>query len=338
MGKRVLLVLGVILVLLLGAAALLPFLIPAATIQPQGTARAAATPESRFVSIPFPGTPGIEVHYLERPGAPATGHSFLLLHGFTFNSFTWGPVLDRFGALGRTVAYDQPPYGLSAKLSQGDWSGPDPYAKESTIAQVFAVMDALGIERATLVGNSSGGTLALEAALAHPERVESLILVAPWVHAQRPTFPAAVADLPQLWRLSLLAGRKLGDPTLLNYSYKDPARITAERRALALDHTRMANWDLAWGALLHRSLTSPVNVGERLDQVRQPVLVITGDADKLVKIEDTRRVAQALPDATLAVLPDCGHAPQEECPGAFMGAVEQWLRGSALDHGVPEGQ
>ena len=83
----------------------------------------------------------------------------------------------------------------------------------------------------------------------------------------------------------------------------------------------MANWDLAWGALLHRSLSSPVDVSERLDQVRLPVLVITGDQDKLVKVADTQRVAQALPQATLAVLPDCGHAPQEECPAAFMGAV-----------------
>ena len=339
MWKRILLSLGVLLVLALLAAALLPLLIPAGSIQPQGTAQAAATPDSRFVQIPFPGTPGIEVHYLERPGgAGSDGRVFLLLHGFTFNSFTWGEVLTPFAALGRTIAYDQIPYGLSAKLKEGDWSGPNPYAKESTIAQVFAVMDALGVERATLVGNSSGGTLALEAALARPNRVEALILVAPWVYAQRPTFPPAVADLPQLRRLSLFIGRKLGDPTLLNASYLDQAPITPARRGLATIHTRMANWDLAWGALLHRSLTTPVDVSERLGQVRQPVLVITGDQDPLVKVADTRRVAQALPQATLAVLPDCGHAPQEECPAAFMGAVDPWVHALTSDHRVPERQ
>ena len=340
MWKRVLLVFGVLVVLLIGAAALVPLLIPAQSVQPQGSARAAATPDSRFVTIPFPGTTGIEVHYLERPRtapgtAPSTaastagpdGRTFLLLHGFTFNSFTWDQVLAPFAALGRTIAYDQIPYGLSAKLKEGDWTGPNPYAKEAAIAQVFAVMDALGVKRATLVGNSSGGTLALEAALARPDRVEALILVAPWVYAQRPTFPPAVADLPQLRRLSLYIARQLGDPTLVHYSYHDPARITPERQRLATIHTRMANWDLAWGALLHRSLSSPVDVSERLGQVVQPVLLITGDQDKLVQLADTQRVAEALPVATLAVLPDCGHAPQEECPAAFMGAVEPWLRG-----------
>jgi pimeloyl-ACP methyl ester carboxylesterase len=100
----------------------------------------------------------------------------------------------------------------------------------------------------------------------------------------------------------------------------------------------VAHWDLAWGALLHRSLSSPVDVSERLDRVSQPTLVITGDQDKLVQVADTRRLAAALPGATLAVLPDCGHAPQEECPAAFMSAVRQWLDGGGSDHRLPEGQ
>ena len=326
MLRRLVQVLGALLVLAIGAAVFVPLLISAETVQPQGTAREAATPETRFATIQFAGTPGIEIHYLDRPGPQgASGPAFMLLHGFTFNSFTWARTLDAFGALGHTVAYDQIPYGLSAKLVAGDWTGENPYVKESAIAQVFATMDALGLPKAILVGNSSGGTLALEAALAHPERVEGLVLVAPWVFAQRPTMPAWVGDLPQLQRISLFIGRKLGDPTLVRYSYAHPERVTPERQALATIHKRMANWDLAWGALLDRSLSSPVNVSERLYRVQQPALLLTGDSDKLVKPEDTRRVAEALPRATLAVLPDCGHAPQEECPQAFMAAVSDWL-------------
>ena len=328
MLRRLVQVLGVLVVLAVGVAVLGPFLISSETLQPQGTAREAATPQSRFATIPFPGTTGIEIHYLERPGPEgASGPAFLLLHGFTFNAFTWDETLDAFGALERTVAYDQIPYGLSAKPTAGDWSGENPYAKASAIDQVFAVMDTLGLPRAVLVGNSSGGTLALEAALARPERVAGLILIAPWVYAQRPTMPLWVAELPQLQRLSLFVARKLGDPTLVGYSYADPQRVTPERQALATVHTRMARWDLAWGALLDRSLSSPVDVAERLDRVTQPTLIVTGDQDKLVKIEDTSRVAAALPHATLAVLPNCGHAPQEECPQAFMDAATGWLNG-----------
>ncbi len=329
--KRLVQVFGVLVVLAIGAAVFLPLLIPAGTLQPQGSAGAAATPGSRFLTIPFPGTGGLPIHYLERAAkAGAAERAFLLLHGFTFNSFTWGAVLDPLAELGRTVAYDQLPYGLSAKPVAGDWSGPNPYAKESTIAQVDAVMQGLGLGHAILVGNSSGGTLALEAALAYPERVTGLILVAPWVYAQRPTIPAMVAELTQLQRLSLFIARKLGDPTLLEYSYQDPARLTTARRDLAVIHTRVANWDLAWGALLDRSLASAVDISDRLGQVRVQVLLITSDQDKLVKPDDTYRVAAALPHATLKVLPGCGHVPQEECPQAFMAVVTDWLQSHAL--------
>lgn len=329
MLRRFVQVLGILVALGLAAAVALPLLISPQTVQPQGTAREAATPQSRFATIPFLGTDGIEIHYLERPGPEgAAATPFLLLHGFTFNAFTWGPTLDAFAARGRTVAYDQIPYGLSAKLAPGDWSEANPYAKESAIAQVFAVMDALGLPKAILVGNSSGGTLALEAALAQPQRVAGLILVAPLVYVPRPGLPTWVESLPQAQRLALYIGRRLGDPTLVRHSYAHPERVTPERQALATIHTRLADWDLAWGALLDRSLSSPVTVSQHLAQIAQPTLVVTGDTDKLVKVEDSRRVAEALPHGTFAMLPDCGHAPQEECPAAFMQTVADWLNGA----------
>ena len=338
MLRRIFWILGIILGLALGAALLGPFLISTQSLAGREPASAAATPQSRFVEIPFPGIQGIELHYLmagpENP--PADAPVFILLHGFTFNAFTWRPALDFFARQGRVFAFDQIPYGLSAKLTPTDWDGPNPYAKEAAIAQLFAFMDALGIQRATLVGNSSGGTLAMEAALARPERVERLILVAPWVYAQRPTLPAAVAELPQLRRISLLIGRKLGEGGLLDYSYADPGRLDEERRSLMKIHTRVANWDLAWGELLNRSLSSPVTVSTRLDQITQPILLVTGDQDKLVPVADTRKVAERLPHATLAVLPGCGHVPQEECPGPFEQAVAGWLRGSDPDTASPK--
>ena len=331
MLKRLTLALAILFALLMGVALLGPFLIRTETIQALGPASAAATPKSHFLTIPFPGTQGIGIHYLEAPGRGDA--SFVLLHGFTLNAFTWNQLAGPLAERGRVVAYDQIPYGLSAKVKRGDWNAQHPYAKEAAVAQLFAVLDELGIERAHLIGNSSGGTLALEAALSRPDRVESLILIAPWVYAQRPTFPAVVTELPQMRRLSLLIGRILGEHTLLNLSYHDLERITEERRQLALIHTRMANWDLAWGELMVRSLSTPVDVGERLAQVRQPTLVVTGDQDRLVPVEDTRRVAAGLPNAELVVLPGCGHAPQEECPAAFLDAVNAWLAGLATGLG-----
>ena len=320
-------VLAIVVVLFALAVIAGPFLISSEPREGLASNTEAAMAESRFVRIPFAGTAGLAVHYLEPPtDAPSWATPFLLLHGFTFNAWTWQPALDAFAARGRVVAYDQVPYGLSAKPARADWDGPNPFSKEAAITQLFAVMDALDLERAVLVGNSSGGTLALEAALARPGRVEALILVAPWVYVTRPTLPATVASLPQMRRLSLLIARKLGENgPLLDLSYADASAITDGRRERFAIHARVAGWDLAWGELLSLSLSTPVTVSEHLVQVQVPVLVVTGEMDRVVPVDDSRRVAGQLPDASFVVIPGCGHVPQEECPDQFARVVGDWL-------------
>jgi pimeloyl-ACP methyl ester carboxylesterase len=91
------------------------------------------------------------------------------------------------------------------------------------------------------------------------------------------------------------------------------------------------NWDIAWGELLNQSLSIPVDVSARLDEIHQPVLLVSGDQDKLVPVTDTRRVAERLPNATLRILPNCGHVPQEECPEAFQQVVSDWLEATGND-------
>jgi len=341
MLKRLLLILLLLLGLLLAAVIVGPFLISTEGSAGAEQAEALAPAGGHFVQIPFPGTQGIRLHYrdtspLSVPAARLTGAvatdadashppTFILLHGFTFNAFTWDKVTPAFARFGRVFAYDQIPYGLSGKLVASDWRETSPYAKEAAIAQLFAFMDALGVDQAILAGNSSGGTLAMEAALARPERISGLILVAPWVYAKRPTLPSLVAELPQMHRLSLFIARKLGEGILLDYSYADPGKIDPQRRQLMTIHSQMPRWDLAWGELLNRSLYSPVTVSAHLAEITQPVLMVTGDQDKLVPPADSRRVAEELPQARLVTLSGCGHLPQEECPDAFASALAQWL-------------
>jgi pimeloyl-ACP methyl ester carboxylesterase len=324
-----LIVLVVALMLVVAAVAPLLFVDPVPA-PGETSAEALRRDGTRFVAIPFPGTDGLKLHvadrepHTDRPAAPA----FVLLHGFTFNLYTWNRLMEPLAERGRVIAYDQIPYGLSAKPMPGTWSGDDPYAKSAALTQLMTLLDTLGVERAFLVGNSSGGTLALEAALAHPERVQGLILLAPWVNSKRPILPDWLVDLPQMQRLTLFLGRMLGrDAPLLDYSYADPARIDAERRTLTTVHREMANWDAAWAALLARSLTDPVEIARHLAEIDTPALVVTGDADRVVPPADTLAAAQALPRATFAELPACGHLPQEECPGLVLDVIDQWLDG-----------
>jgi pimeloyl-ACP methyl ester carboxylesterase len=250
----------------------------------------------------------------------------VLLHGFTFNAFTWDALLDAFAQHGPVLAYDQIPYGLSTKIPAATAKAHDLYSKSAALERLFSLLDALQIERAILVGNSSGGTLALEAALAEPERIDALVLIAPWVHSQRPILPDWLVALPQIERLTLALARYLGtNSPLLDYSYADASKIDEARRALTGAHRLMAGWDHAWGALLQRSLTDPVEIAEQLSTVSQPTLVLTGEADQVVSVADTEATAATLPNATLVRLPGCGHLPQEECPQQVEAAVQRWL-------------
>ncbi len=319
-------------------AAVGPLLVDPTPAPGKTSSEALLRPGTGFVEVPFPGTGGLRLHVAEQANGATAGAAasptFLLLHGFTFNLYTWDRLTEALSKRGRVIAYDQIPYGLSAKPLPGTWSGDNPYSKAAALGQLIALMDELGLEQAYLVGNSSGGTLALEAARAHPERVRGLILLAPWVNSKRPIMPEWLVDLPQMDRLTLLLARMLGtDMPLLDYSYADPGLIDEERRTLAASHREVANWDAAWAALLSRSLTDPVEIGAHLGEISQPALIITGAEDQIVPPADSLEAARALPNATFAELPGCGHLPQEECPAQVFDIIEQWLDAPPNDGG-----
>lgn len=286
-----------------------------------------------FVTLPVAEHSGLRLHYRDSTDprgdnlAPLKDHDFLLLHGFTFNLSTWDALFDFFAREGRTIAYDQLPYGLSEKPLPSRLEEANPYAKSAAIEQLLHLMDVLEMEHAVLVGNSAGGTLALEVARRAPERVAALILISPWIYANRPTFPTWLVESPQMRRISLLLARQLGAKLpLLDLSYAHPERITEERRALAASHTWTPGWDLAWGALMNRSLMDAVTVSEALPQIEQPTLMLAGAEDHLIEVGESARAAKQLPHAEFAVLPDCGHTPQEECPDLVKAVIADWLR------------
>ena len=281
---------------------------------------------SKYTRVPFDGTDGILLHYLDTGSSDRDKPTFLLLHGFTLNAFSWHAQLDSLTSWGRVIAVDQLPYGLSQKLAAGDWAGPNPYARESAVSLMQGLMNQLDLRSVVLIGNSSGGTLAVELALAEPERVSALVLVAPWVYVTRPVLPRFLAESPPLRSVSLFAARKLGEAMpLLDSSYKDPSRITTQRRHLAMVHTQTGNWDLAWAALINRSLSTRIAIADDIHKLQQPALVISGDDDRLVPVEDSERVARELPRAVFQKLLGCGHVAHEECPQAFATAVGEWL-------------
>jgi pimeloyl-ACP methyl ester carboxylesterase len=324
--KTLAIVLGSIALLLILVIAIGPFLVPVNALTGLVTARDAALPESNFITIPYDGTDGLDIHYLaDDMAAAGEKPTFVLLHGSLFNAFTWNEVLDFFGERGQVVAYDQIPYGLSEKLTPGDWTAENPYQSQAQVDQLFLFLDAMELDHVILVGNSYGGTLAVQAALAQPERVDALVLVDAAVYVQE-EMPGWVMNLPQVRRLGPLFARQLGQgDAFLRQTYLKPDQISNERVVLTAIHTRVKDWDSAlWEYLRVWGVDTPDYIN-RIPEIQQPALVISGDSDAIVPVSDSERLAGELPNAELVIIPNCGHVPQEECPVAFEEAVAGWL-------------
>jgi len=330
MNKRFLkilaMILGAIIILMILLLAVGPFLIPITDLEGLVSPQQVATNESKFITVSFEGTNGLDIHYIASESESVNEKpTFVLLHGSLFNAFTWNEVMNFFSERGRVIAYDQIPYGLSEKLVAGDWTERSPYTSEAAVDQLFLFLDALEVDKVVLVGNSYGGTLAVQAALTQPERVEALILVDAAVYVQE-EMPAWLLELPQVRRLGPLFARQLGrSEAFIRQTYLNPDKISDERMSLTTIHTQVEDWDVAlWEYLSAWGVDTPDFV-PHIPDIQQPTLVITGDSDAVVPVSDSQRLDSGLPDSELVILPSCGHVPQEECPDAFEEAVGVWL-------------
>ncbi|HSR48520.1 MAG TPA: alpha/beta hydrolase [Anaerolineales bacterium] len=251
----------------------------------------------------------------------------LLLHGFGASAFSWRDVLEPLGRIGTSVAYDRTGFGLSTRPLPGEWEGESPYSAASQAELVPSMIEALGAEDAVLIGNSAGGTVAVLAALEHPERVRALVLVSPAVYTTGglPSWIKPLLALPPFDRIGPLLVRRIATEgmQILDAAWHDPGRITPERIGGYRLPLQAENWDQAlWQVSL---APSPPPIGDRLEELSLPVLIITGDDDRVVPTADSIQLAGEIPQANLVVLPECGHLPQEECPVAFLEAVTSFL-------------
>ena len=244
----------------------------------------------------------------------------VFLHGFGASLHTWEPLAQALADDYRVIRFDLPGSGLSPPEAAGD------YSDERSMALLGAVMDKLGIARATLVGNSMGGRIAWSYAARHPERVHKLVLISPdgfasagFEYDKVPAVPAAAKlmryALPKaLLRLSLAP------------AYADPKFLTDELT------TRYHDLLLAPGArdaMLQRMaqmrLQDPLPT---LKKIRAPTLLIWGEQDAMIPFANAADYVAAIPNATLAPLPGVGHLAHEEAPERTLLPMRQFLKES----------
>lgn len=308
-----------ILVFLLLALLVGPFLIPVPPLTDTVSERELADPDSLFIPVGE-----LTVHYKEMgAGEPV----FILLHGFGASVFSWREVMQPFSELGRVIAYDRPAFGLTSRPMPGEWRGKNPYSPEAQAAIVIGLMDALGIEQAYLVGNSAGGTVSVYTALTYPQRVSGLILVdaAIYTGGGSPAWARPLLGTPQMRHLGPLLARQIatsGDD-FIRTAFHDPSLVTPQVLEGYRKPLRARNWDRALWELTAAS--RPLGLADRLGELSLPVLVITGDDDRIVPTEESIRLGGDIPGASLVVIPNAGHLPHEEKPEAFMQAVRAFL-------------
>jgi pimeloyl-ACP methyl ester carboxylesterase len=208
-----------------------------------------------------------------------------------------------------------------------DWSGQNPYSPEAQSDLTIALMDALGVEKAVLVGHSAGGTIAALTALRHPERVEALILEDAAIYTQggTPSWLRPLLLTPQMRRLGPVLLRSIATwgEGVIETAWDDPEKITLELLSGYKKPLEAENWDRAlWEFTL---ASHSLGLEARLQEITLPVLVISGDNDRIVPTQESVRLADELPHAELVVIPHCGHVPHEECPEAFLDAVTDFV-------------
>jgi pimeloyl-ACP methyl ester carboxylesterase len=276
-------------------------------------------PDSQFIRAA-----GIETHY-KQAGTGQT--AILLLHGFGASTFSWREVTRPLARYGSVIAYDRPAFGLTQRPMPGDWTGSSPYSLDAQVSQLMGLMDAKGIQKAILVGNSAGGTVSVAAALKYPQRVQALVLVDAAIYSG--------GGLPQ-WLKPLMGtpwGRWYGPllvrsiqtsgMEMLRTAWHDPERTPPEVIAGYRKPLQAANWDRAlWELTLAQE---PSGLAARLKELGMPVLVVTGDDDRIVPTAQSVRLAGEIPGAQLVTFKECGHVPQEECPDAFLLAVGPFI-------------
>ncbi len=285
---------------------------------------------SRYVDLPG----GVRMHYRDEGQGPV----IVLMHGFAASLQTWEPWVERLATgnerLGdyRVITLDLPGHGLT-RAPAGYQANMESYRDI-----LAAFVESQHLTTFALGGNSMGGNVAWEYALAHPDQVNALILVdaAGWAHGESNTEPTIF----KLLRNPVLGPvlRDLDNTTLtrqgLRDAFADPSHVDDAMVARYTDLARAPGHreiliDLASG----RSERHPATA-ERLAALHMPTLILWGANDNLIPAADAQRFHDAIPGSQMIVWEHVGHVPQEETPDQSAMAVHEFLyaqiEGSAL--------
>ncbi len=254
-----------------------------------------------------------------------SGPPVLLLHGLGATKASFLPTVAALARSYRTIAVDLPGFGDSVKPIGGAYDPP------FFAGAMAALLDALGLERADLVGNSMGGRVALEMGLLHPDRIGRLVLLAPslaWLRS-RPWAPL-LRVVPTKLGLIQPAPRAIVEELVKRVVPAADGQWTAAGideflRSYLSPRGRSAFYTAARNIYMEEPLGKH-GFWTRFPALTAPCLFVWGRKDTLVPIGFERHVREALPQSEHLEL-DCGHIPQLERPRETHDAILRFLAG-----------
>jgi pimeloyl-ACP methyl ester carboxylesterase len=241
---------------------------------------------------------GPRLHYADQ-GDP-NGRPIVFLHGWPDSWFSFSSVAALLPTKYRAFLPDQRGFGDSDRPAEG-------YAIHDFAEDVVAFLDAISLERAIMVGHSFGSFVARRVAIAHPERVDRLVLVGTGWLGSNPVLREVHASL-----------RGLSDPVPHEFARQFQAS-TAYAPLPESFFKRIVSESLKLPARLWPEVLGAVIKYDDVDQlagIRAPTYLMWGDRDALFPREDQDRLAAAIPGIERRIYQEIGHCPNWECPEA----------------------
>lgn len=295
-------------------------------------------PPEGSLSPPWPGRvlklDGADVYIRDTPSQVPDSEAAFFVHGLGGSSQNWTDLAGLLSARLEGQALDLPGFGRSAPAPR--------YGQAAMSNRIVRWIEDSGRGPVHLIGNSLGGAVCVRVAAVRPDLVRTLTLISPAMPFLDPrrSLQGRLVPLLAIPRVDRIAARRMAaiDPAdlavqVLRACYADPNRIPDQRLAEAIAEARrrteVDHFATAYvGALrglvlsfLRAQLPGPGSLWAMARRIVAPTLVIGGMRDQLVDVRVAPRVARAIPDSRLLLLPDVGHVAQMEVPRTVARAI-----------------
>lgn len=297
----------IILLVTVGVLALIIVILPKVTSKETCTYEEAI---ERFAKGKFVTVDDKKVHYVEK----GDGKPIILIHGFLYHTVMWKKNIDALAERFKVYAIDLWGWGYSERLKKME------YSFELYGNQVTGFMDALNIERATLAGQSMGGSISVYVAAHFPERVDRLILVDPAVIPYPMTTTGKIYQLPFVGEfLNAIPGDALMKNNIKTVWFYDENKVTEEYTKEVLQPFCIKGSYAGAMYILRNVIKAPYVEKEAnlLAKMNKPTLIIHGREDKAIPLNKSETLNDLWKGSKLVIFEKAGHTPHEEYPERF---------------------